>query len=227
MSCAGSEYSLIMVRSHYQPDLAHCLSTLVRCLEPLVCSSMAVFFAIFSPYDEKYLRSHHFSQGECRSLRNPKDEPLSRLTLPGRIRPCSSLLSPTHLRRISPWRQQCFATHSNCPNTEPRELPTRVIAVNSADADCGKLVSTHRGRRAVYACLSYSWGSSSSSTNTATGGEKPEYSVLHHTPKYPVPPQAISPRQPPAHCRRRHLALPRTADHPYLDRRPLHHPGRP
>ncbi|KAJ4422108.1 hypothetical protein N0V82_003191 [Gnomoniopsis sp. IMI 355080] len=73
-------------------------------------------------------------------------DPLGSLSPPGGIRPEPNVLSDTHLRRISSWRK------------ESRELPTRVIAVNSNDPRYVKLVNTHRGRTAVYACLSYSWG---------------------------------------------------------------------
>ncbi|KAJ4397005.1 hypothetical protein N0V93_001229 [Gnomoniopsis smithogilvyi] len=87
------------------------------------------------------------------------DDPLGSFSQPGGIRPEPSLLSDTHLRRISNWRRICAQEHSGCPSgEEPRELPTRVIAVNSNDPRYVKLVNTHRGRTAVYACLSYSWG---------------------------------------------------------------------
>lgn len=88
-----------------------------------------------------------------------KDDTLAPFTQPGGIRPESDLLSDTHLRRISRWRKACAQEHEGCPDAdEPRELPTRVIAVNSNNPEYVRLVNTHRGRTAVYACLSYSWG---------------------------------------------------------------------
>lgn len=90
---------------------------------------------------------------------NTKDDILGQFSQPGGIRPEASLLSDTHLRRISSWREVCSQEHKGCPGgDEPRELPARVIGVNSSDPRYVKLVNTHRGRTAVYACLSYSWG---------------------------------------------------------------------
>lgn len=100
-------------------------------------------------------------------LTHSKDDPLGPFSQPGGIRPESSLLSDTHLRRISSWRTICAQEHECCPSgEEPRELPTRVIAVNSADPRYVKLVNTHRGRTAIYACLSYSWGTGSQHCTT-------------------------------------------------------------
>ncbi|KAK8849144.1 HET-domain-containing protein [Apiospora arundinis] len=41
---------------------------------------------------------------------------------------------------------------------EPKEIPTRLIDVNSNEPQNVRLVNTHRGSKAVYACLSYCWG---------------------------------------------------------------------
>lgn len=88
-----------------------------------------------------------------------KGDTLTPFAQPGGIRPEFDLLSDTHLRRIASWRKACAQDHEGCPgDDEPRELPTRVIAVNSNDPEYVRLVNTHRGRTAVYACLSYSWG---------------------------------------------------------------------
>lgn len=95
------------------------------------------------------------------------DDTLGYLSNPGGIRPETSLLSETHLRRIASWRRKCTEEHEGCPGDgEPRTLPTRVIAVNSNDPRYVRLVNTHRGRTAVYACLSYSWGTGPQHCNT-------------------------------------------------------------
>lgn len=87
------------------------------------------------------------------------DDALKPFATPGGVLPEPDLLSETHIARISHWRQICSERHEGCPgDDEPRELPTRVIDINTENIQHVKLVNTIRGSKAVYACLSYTWG---------------------------------------------------------------------
>lgn len=88
-----------------------------------------------------------------------QDDPLKRFATPCGILPEDNLLSETHINRISGWLQTCSERHEHCPgNNEAKELPKRVIEINSNEPQSVKLVQTSPGNRAIYACLSYCWG---------------------------------------------------------------------
>lgn len=88
-----------------------------------------------------------------------QDDPLKRFATQCGILPEENLLSETHISRISHWLQTCSEQHEHCPrNNEAKELPKRVIEINSNEPQSVKLVHTSPGERAIYACLSYCWG---------------------------------------------------------------------
>ncbi|KAF7198123.1 hypothetical protein HII31_00479 [Pseudocercospora fuligena] len=87
------------------------------------------------------------------------------------VRPNLVPASSLSMKRARAWIEECLSSHGSCVSVDSFEMPTRVLAVGTAERP--QLQLTEQPQRSHYAALSYCWG-----------GDQPAKTTVQSLPAY-------------------------------------------
>ncbi|KAF8854065.1 HET-domain-containing protein [Acephala macrosclerotiorum] len=84
------------------------------------------------------------------------------------------------------WINKCEHEHEECPGSDLAELPTRLIEISPPGAPEYARITSTKGRKGIYAALSYCWGGPRELASTTANFE-----AYHEMLPYPKLPQTV------------------------------------